>query len=271
MSSYNLLTGKNCIITGCLLLCLFSGPNAVTADEDPLSPSKELMATALFSPLSDPEELVYKAVFLGLPIGKFTIANNGKMMLHGREVYRFELTVKTLPFFSIIFKTKNRYVSYMDAQELVVVRHEEYVKGGTLLESAIDFDYQELTATYRNFISGQENTLEIPEKLLDVLSGGFYLRMIPLALGDTVALNIHADGKNYHYTGRLAAETRVHLPKQGKQAAYRFDPQLFLDGQQIKKLSAEIFFSVTTPRKPLRATLNTLFGNVHVVLVDGYE
>ena len=191
-------------------------------------------------------------------------------MLDGRQVHQFELTVKTLPFFSILFKTKDRYVSYMDTQELVVLRREEYVKGGSVLESAVDFNYKDLTATYKNFITRQEKTVKIPGKLLDTLTGGFYLRMMPLELGDTVDLNIYADGRNYNCTGLLRAKTRVHLPDSKEQDAYLFEPYLFLDGQQIKKISAEIFFSTTTPRTPLRATLKTLLGSVHVVQIPGH-
>ena len=265
------------LLIGAFLLCFLSGCKSVTTKEDILLQAREIKAALPqeaqkaivpeFSSLPFPEQLVYKAVFFGLPIGKFIIANNGKTMLNDQEVYQFELNVKTLPFFSILFKTKDRYVSYMDTRELVVLRHEEYVKGGDLLESAVDFNYKDLTAAYKNFINGQEKTVKIPGKLLDILTGGFYLRMMPLELGDTVNLTIYADGKNYNYTGLLRAKTRVHLPDNADQDAYLFEPYLFLDGQQVKKLSAEIFFSTTTPRTPLRATLKTLLGSVHVVKI----
>lgn len=223
------------------------------------------------SSLPDQEKLIYKAKFLGISIGTFIIMNNGKTMLNGQEALCFELKVKTLPFFSILFKTKSRYVSYMDTQKFVVLRHEEYVKGGDLLESAVDFDYKDLTATYKNFINNQESTIKIPDKLLDVLSGGFYLRMIPLELGGTADLNIYADQKIYNYTGVLSSKTNVNLPNYGKQDAYYFKPSLFLDGKEVKKISAEIFFSTTAPTKTLSAALKTRLGKVHVVLVEGYK
>lgn len=258
---------KKIIFIGCLLLCfLQAGLIKVSAAQEPLK-----TFVPKLSSLPDQEKLVYKAKFLGISIGTFIIMNNGKMMFNGQEAYCFELKVKTFPFFSILFKTKARYVSYMDAQELVVLRHEEYIKGGTLLESAVDFDYKNLTATYKNFINQQEHTVKIPDHLLDVLSGGFYLRMVPLELGDTVDLPIYADQKIYDYMGLLSSKTKIHVPKFGKQDAYYFRPELFLDGKEIKKISAEVFFSTTKPTKTLRASLKTLLGKVHVVLVEGYE
>ena len=272
---------RKTFLIGCLLLCFLPNCTAATTKEDILTQARKIKAAApaeppeapvvKLSPLSEKEKLVYKAKFLGISIGTFIIMNNGKTTFNGQEAYCFELNVKTLPFFSILFKTKARYVSYMDTQELVVLRHEEYVKGGALLESAVDFDYKNLTAAYKNFIDHQESTVKIPNKLLDVLSGGFYLRMMPLELGDTVDLNIYADQKIYNYTGVLSSKTKVNLPNYGKQDAYSFKPYLFLDGKEIKKISAEIFFSTTAPTKTLRASMKTLLGKVHVVLVEGYE
>ncbi|OGX51004.1 MAG: hypothetical protein A2243_09365 [Omnitrophica WOR_2 bacterium RIFOXYA2_FULL_38_17] len=271
---------KDFIFIECLLLCFLLGCKSVVQKEDLIFQARQIKGSepgkslkpfvSDFSSLPNKEKLVYKATFLGLSIGKFIIMNNGKRMLNGQEVYCFELTVKTLPFFSILFKTKNRYVSYMDAQKLVILRHEEYIKGGTFLESAVDFDYNFYTAKYKNFIDQKEIVVKIPDKLLDVLSGIYYLRMLPLELGDTVDINIYADQKIYNYTGFLSAKTEVNLPNYGKQEAYCFEPYLFLDGTQIKNISAETFFSTANPSKTLRATLKTLLGNVNVLLMKGY-
>lgn len=117
------------------------------------------------------------------------------------------------------------------------------------MESVVDFDYTNLTATYKNFVNQQESTVIIPDKLLDILSGGFYLRMIPLELGDTVDFNIYADGKIYNYMGLLSSKIKVKLPNYGKQEAYAFKPYLFLNGQQVKKISADVFFPQLLPQR----------------------
>lgn len=258
---------KKIIILISLLFCLFLvGQIKASAPQDPFK-----AFASKISLLPEQEKFVYKAKFLGLSIGTFIIMNNGKRTFNGREVYSYELTVRTLPFFSILFKTKARYVSYMDTQEFVVLRHEEYIKGGTLLESAVDFDYKNLTATYTNFITDQKQTVTIPGKILDTLSGSFYLRMMALELGDTVDILIYADQKIYHYTGTLSSSTKIKVPKFGKQEAYYFKPYLFVDGKEITKISAEIYYSTAIPATTIRATLNTRFGNVNVVLVEGYE
>lgn len=272
---------KQVILIGCLFLCSLLSCKSVVTKDDLVFRSREIKGSISQEPgqdvvperLSalDQETLIYKAKFLGLSIGTFILTNHGKMLVNGKDAYRFELQVKVMPFFSLLFKTKDRYVSYMDAQSLVVLRHEEYIKGGALLESAVDFNYKDLTAVYQNFITRQEHVVKIPGQLLDVLSGGFYLRMLPLELGDMVDLNIYADQKIYNFTGVLSSKATVSLAHHGTQAAYRFEPYLFLDGQQIKKISGDVFFSITKPAKVLRATLKTILGGVNVVLIEGPE
>lgn len=260
------------------LLCfLFSNASADKNDDLP-EPIKAALAQGSaksfgfkVSPLPDQETLVYKAKFFGLSTAKFIITNNGKTTYNGREAYCFELKTKMFPFLAKLYKAKDRYVSYMDAQEFVTLRHEEYVKGGDVLESAVDFDYETHTATYTNFLRPHKIIMKIPDKLLDVLSGGFYLRMMALELGNTVDLNIYADEKIYNYIGLLAERTRVHVKHRGKQDAYYFLPYLFHEGKRVKKITGEVYFSTETPMKALRATLRTRLGRVYVVLVEGYE
>lgn len=246
---------------------IFKEAQAIKASK-PLEIKTPTAPVPQFAILPDQEELVYKAKFLGIKIGEFVIINKGKAVLDGLPVYHFELLVKTPPFFNKIFKTKDRYVSYMDPQKYVVLRHEEYIKGGTFLESSVDFDYKNRVAIHKNFVGLKEETVPIPEKVLDILSGGFYLRMIPWELGDTIQIKIYADEKIYDYIGLLHSRTKIDLPPLGKQEAYFLKPFLFLDGKQITKISAEVFFSASEPRKPLRAILKTRFGSVHVVLTD---
>jgi hypothetical protein len=269
---------KKFILISCVLVYFLSGCTPVIKKEDILLQAQQVKAAAppepvkavvpAHFPLPDPEKLVYKAKYLGITIGQFILINHGTTLLNGREAYCFEIIVKTLPFFAKIFKTKDRYVSYMDRQEFVVLRHEEYVKGGTVLESAVDFDYKNHTASYKNFIKLREEKMVIPDKILDVASGGFYLRMVPWQLGDTVELKIYADQKIYDFIGLLHAKTAVNLPSYGRQEAHSLKPYVFLNDEQIKQISAEVFFSTTEPRKCLRAVLKAPLGSVSVVLVN---
>lgn len=211
------------------------------------------------------ERLVYKARVFGIPIGEFIAVNKGLTDFNGRPAYCFELTVHTLPFFGDI---KDRYVAYIDADEFVVLRHEEYIKGkrGEILESAVDFDYQKGVAFYKNAVSKKEKQIAIPGKIHDIATGGFYLRTVPMAVGDTVELNVYADEKIYNYFGYLHSKTDVKVPGQGWQEAELLRSYLFLDGKPVKGISADVFLSTAEYRMPLRAVLRTFFGSISVVL-----
>ena len=221
--------------------------------------------------LSEYERLVYKAKYLGIPIGEFIVQNNGRTFLNGHEAYSFELTVKTSVFFKKLFSTKDRYISYMDPKRFVVLRHEEYIDEGTKLESVIDFDYEAHTASYKNAIDQSERKIKIPDRVLDVLSGSFYLRMFQWGLGDTVEINLYADDILYNFLGLLHSKANVQLPTKVTHEAFLLKPYVFSDGKPIKKISAEVFFATTGTKKPLRAILKTPLGNVAVTLYEGFD
>ncbi len=283
----------------CLIFCFFAGCASVLKKEDVLlearrikaasnveqkaipvvaqqptvvSPITESVPNLTSAPLpiedifSQPEKLIFKATYLGLPIGEFIMINSGKMMFNGKEAYCFEMIAKNLPFFTAIFGAKDHYISYMDAQKLVVLRHEEYIKGGNVLESVIDFDYENHIARYKNMLTGKIKTLPIPDKVLDVLCGGFYLRMLPLSPGDTSEFNLYADDQIYNFLGLLFSQQQITLPNKITYQAYLFKPYVFSNGKQIRKVSAEVLLSTSKNKKPLQAILKTPLGNVAVIL-----
>jgi hypothetical protein len=214
------------------------------------------------------EQYTYKAKYLGFTIGEFILINRGQMIFNEKKVYCFEVIVKTTPFFAEIFKIKDRYVSYMDAEKFLVLRHEEYIEEGTRLESITDFDQQNHKAIYKNFVENRQRIDDIPDKTLDILCAGFYIRMLPLDLGDTVEFNIYAYDKVYNFLGLLHSKTQISMPSHAKQEVFLFRPYAFHNGIQIKKISGEVFLSNTSPRETLRANLKTPFGNVNVVLSE---
>jgi hypothetical protein len=172
--------------------------------------------------------------------------------------------VHTLPFFGDI---KDRYISYMDAEQLVVLRHEEHVIKSKIgrLESAVDFDYGKRMAFYKNVLTGEEKKTPIPAEVHDITTGGFYLRRAPLGLGDTFELNVYADGKVYTMMGLPHSKTQVKVNGRAKDAlllkAYLFD-----GGKLVNNITGEVYFSTDNYRTPLRAVLKTMFGNVSVAL-----
>ncbi len=240
-----------------------------TALLEPPAASIESSALALAAEkMPEQEKLIFKAKYLGLTIGEFITINNGKTILNGQDVYCFEMISKTMPFFTALFGAKDRYVSYMDAKKFVVLRHEEYVKGGVILESTVDFDYANCKAHYKNHLNGQVKELAIPKRLLDVLSGGFYLRMMPWSLGDTSEFDLYADDTIYNFIGLLSASKQIILADNTVHESYLLKPYVFSNGKQLKKVSAEVFFSASGSKRPLHAILKTPLGNVSVELAQ---
>lgn len=271
-----------------LALCCLASCTTVINKEDILSQAKQIKAAATTATLktlpavfpkpesaqdflSKKEELTFKARYLGFTVGELSLINNGKHIQNGKELYSFELISKTQAFFAAIFKIKDRYISYMDPETLNVVRYEEYGPNGKELESTVDFDYQNHQALYKNLKTGEARKIEIPDKMLDVLSGSYYLRSIAWSLGDMAEFNLYTDDKVYNFIGLLFSQTQINIPKHSQQNAYLLKPYMFIDNQQITKISTEVFFSTSGTQKPLQALLKTPSGNVSLMLTEVIE
>ncbi len=242
--------------------------NATVLLESPPTSNQPSALALAEKKLPEQEKLIFKAKYLGLTIGEFITINNGKTILNGQEVYCFEMISKTMPFFTALFGAKDRYVSYMDTQKFSVLRHEEYIKGGVILESTVDFDYKNHKAYYKNHLNGKVKELAIPNRLLDVLTGGFYLRMMPWSLGDTSEFDLYADDTIYNFIGLLSASKQIILSDNTVHESYLLKPYVFSNGKQLQKVSAEVFFSSSEGKRPLQAILKTPLGNVSVDLTQ---
>jgi hypothetical protein len=119
--------------------------------------------------------------------------------------------------------------------------------------------------------TGELRKIEIPSKMLDVLSGSYYLRSIAWSLGDMAEFNLYTDDKVYNFIGLLFSQTQITIPKRSQQNAYLLKPYMFIDGQQITKVSTEVFFSTSETKKPLQALLKTPSGNVLLMLTNVIE
>lgn len=271
-----------------LILCCLTSCTTVINKDDILSQAKQIKAAATATTLkslpavfpkpesaqdflSKKEKLTYKAKYLGFTVGELFLINNGKQIRNGKAVYCFELISNTQAFFAAIFKIKDRYISYMDPETLNVVRYEEYGQNGNVLESTIDFDYQNQQAFYKNHITQELRKIKIPNKMLDILSGSYYLRSISWSLGDMAEFNLYTDDKVYNFIGLLYSQAQITMPQLNKQNAFLLKPYMFIDGQQITKISTEVFFSTAGTQKPLQALLRTPSGNVSLMLTDIIE
>ncbi len=164
--------------------------DSLYAYELPDSHTVELMPE--FVGFGEGEKLVFSVQYGIVSAGEASLEIRNIASLNNRDCYRIVSNARTNDVFSVVFKVRDRYESYMDTTELYTRRYEKHVREGKFKrDEVVDFDQLKHKAIYHNREVG------IAPLTQDVLSALYYVRTLPLEVGQSISVANHTDGKNY--------------------------------------------------------------------------
>ncbi len=210
------------------------------------------------------EKLVFSVQYGLITAGEATLEIRNVATIAGRPCYRIVSDARTNDFFSKFFTVRDRYESYMDTEELYSLRYEKHVREGKFKrDETVDFDQKAHRAVYK------DKTVPIPPRTQDVLSALYYVRTLPLEVGQSIALANHTDGKNY------PLEVKVHGREHVKVDAGEFDclvvePILRGPGIFTQKGRLTVWLTDDARRMPVLMKSKVVIGHVAAVL-KSYE
>jgi hypothetical protein len=216
----------------------------------------ELVLSSNLTGLPDYEKLTYEIKWIGIPVGTLTASIKGTEKINGRDTYVLEAVFKTNGFLSAIYPVNDRYVSYMDKEQLCTLRHEVYRREGRYKKDAItDFDQVNRKAYFRNLLDKSEKVFDIPPGVHDFLSAYYYFRFLPLKAGDKLRYTISNNEKNYQVIILVKSQTSLKLGALGKKPALVIQPYALLKGEEVKEGSARGYYSCEGSRPLLGAVI----------------
>lgn len=151
---------------------------------------------------------------------------------------------------------------------LKTVKHDE--QGDRVRDSEAVFDYKQNMVTYvetdpkdlarppRRIASA------VPEEAQDMISGVYFLRTLPLAVGKTFEVAVSDSGLVYkipvHVTAKEIQNTAL-----GKISCFRLEPTVFGQGRFIEtKGSMVIWITDDARRLPVRSVINANIGKIDI-------
>jgi hypothetical protein len=138
------------------------------------------------------EKMVYSVQYGIVSAGEASLEIRNITTIGGTDCYRIVSNARTNDVFSVFFKVRDRFESYLDTTELYSVRYEKHVREGKFRrDDIVEFDQHAHTAIYK------DKTVPIAPRTQDVLSAMYYVRTLPLEVGQSISVANHTDGKNY--------------------------------------------------------------------------
>jgi Protein of unknown function (DUF3108) len=169
-----------------------------------LPPDSFTALTPAFVPFGAGEKLVFSVQYGLVTAGEATLEVRNLAAIGGRPAYRIISDARTNDFFSKFFSVRDRYESYMDTTALHSLRYEKHVREGKFKrDDAVDFDQTGHRAVYK------DKTVPIPPRTQDVLSALYYVRTLPLQVGQAISIANHTDGKNYPLVVKVLGREHV--------------------------------------------------------------
>ena len=219
-----------------------------------------------------PGEVYVFAVRLGLfRAGDAHISVLGVESINGRPAYHLLSEAHSTGIFSLIYPVLDQDDTWLDTQSLTTVRYEKKIhERHYRIEEAVTLDqanHRYKDTSYRmdkDRYEFQDGSL--PPNILDVLGSFFYVRTIPLAVGQFFSLDVYSGGKVW--------PLEVHVKKRQtvKVAAGTFDcfvvePLLREQGLFISKgKKLEVWMTADDRRLPVRMRAEIFVGHVSVEL-----
>lgn len=244
--------------------------SVVTADRRVLA--RDIAIEKAAAPFRVGEELTYELAWVGIPVGTVVARVKGIERLDGREAYVVELTARTNAFCSKIYPVDDTYVSYIDKERYVSLKHVVRRREGRYRKDAVTvFDHTAKKAYFHNLGDGSRKTFDIPADAQDSLSAAYYFRTIDAHVGQKIGYTVVNNEEVYSLFGLIEKKAFIRVGNVSYETFY-VEPYAVLKGERVKKGSASGYFSCDNLRIPVYGMVRApLFTKITAVLVNKKE
>lgn len=202
------------------------------------------------------ETLHYESRFNLIPTGSAQLQVSGLESMNGDSVYHIEFRVWTNPVLDRVFKIRDRIETWIDAGGLFTRKFSKKVREGKYRkEFQATIDYQDSVVT-----SGTQS-FKIDRELRDPYSLLYYLRTLPLKVGDLLAFTTFDNGEFIDFQVTVHRQEMVRVPA-GVFRCLVIEP--YREGTHLLKNEGDMTIWLTDDEKrlPVKIVSRARFGSI---------
>jgi hypothetical protein len=212
------------------------------------------------------EKLTFSVGYKFITAGYATMAISPKPVdVGGRPTYEVKFDVKTTPSFDKIFKVRDRYATYLDADGIFPWRFEQSVREGDYSR-----DFSANIDQRKHVARTTEGSFEVSPFVHDILSAFYYARTLDLKRmkkGQSFLLKNFYGKKAHDLRIRILGRERVET-KAGTFDCVMIEP-LVVEGGLFKNEGRIIVYMTDDDRKmPVKVTSKVVIGSIDCELVS---
>lgn len=189
--------------------------------------------------------------------GTATMAIPNIKTVNNFECLHIQSIAKSNSFFSAFFKVEDRVESYMDHDGLYSWRFEKHLREGNYkADQYVNYDHINRIA-----VTNKKDTLRIPPCVQDILTAFYYVRTLPLEIGNSVFIDSHADRKLYPLEVKVHKKERIKV-RAGKFNCIVVEPMLRSDAIFKQRGRLKIWLTDDVRRIPVQMKSKVLIGSI---------
>jgi hypothetical protein len=213
-------------------------------------------------PFGEGERLSFAIQYGLIYAGDATLEIRNIALLDGVKTYHVISSTRTNKAFDLIFKVRDRVESFVDYDNLFSLRFEKHLREGRFKrDEKVLFDQKNHIATFK------DKQITIPPNTHDFLSALYYVRTLPLEVGQAIAMANHTGGKNYPIYVKALRRERVTVPA-GEFDCIVVEPVLQTTSIFEHKGKLTIWLTDDTVRMPVLMRSKVVIGAFEAVLKE---
>ena len=229
-----------------------------------------IMISIFLNAFENGEKLTFKIKYGVISAGEATLKITETTYKDTIPCYLIESLSKTNSFFDNIYKVRDKMESIWEKRRLVTLRFTKKLREGKYRQHRIHFYYPDLGFTIytkfgRKTKKPKEKRMDIPPGTQDIFTAFYYFRLQDFSVGDTLTINVTADGRNY------PADIVVHRTETietifGEKECFVIEP--ILKGEAIFKQTGKILIWLTADEHkiPVKMSSKIIFGSFKAIL-----
>ena len=214
------------------------------------------------------EKLTFKVRYGFIRAGTATMSVYKETVMNGKPVYQIRTTAESDAPFSWVYEVKDVVDSFIDREGLFSWRFEKRLReGGYNIDLLVDYLPEDSLAKIESIRYRDEGTerktydVKVPPFAMDVLAAFYFIRTVPLHIGDVIKLTNHDNEKVYDLEVTVYMRENVSTAA-GEFRCLKIEP--LLKGEGIFKQEGRLLVWVTDDQYkiPVQMTSEVAVGHI---------
>lgn len=227
-----------------------------------------------FDPIQMDEELTYEIGYFGVSAGDVRMQVLPFKTVNRRKVYHFKAKVETSTVFNLVYRINDYLESFVDYDGLFSHRYHIVMDESKQTRDGLElYDNIQAKAYYWNRSRNKDKGYR-EEKVFnpitrfsqDALSIFYYMRLIPLEVGQRMKVPAVADGKEWLLDGEVLRKEEIYTRGAGYTKAWVIKPTIRRAGKDQKKGDILLYLADTPERYPLKLEAKVKVGTIVMTL-----